>query len=92
MTAVLAIADEGRLGPLTAVQLVVPSENGTGYVDLSLSLQTTDTDGKNVARVHVLRSLAKRAEIQLRTRTLDGKQEPLTWYYHTIRIADRLED
>jgi hypothetical protein len=37
------------------------------------------------------RELAERASIQLQTNTLDGKQEPLTWYYHRIPIADYLK-
>jgi hypothetical protein len=88
----LTIADLGRLGPLNSIQLVIPSKDGTGHVDLSLSLATSDTDGKLVARAHLIRGLAERAQIQLRTSALDGKQELLTWYYHTIPIAKHFKD
>jgi hypothetical protein len=92
VTANLTIADQGRLKPLQSVQLVVPSAEGTGYVDLSVALQTWEEDGKLRARVHCLKALADRAEIQLRTSHLDGKQEMLTWYYHVIPIAEHLKD
>ena len=44
-----------------------------------------------VARCELTRELAERAEIQLRTSSLDGKQMPLTWYFHTIPIAPHLK-
>ena len=91
VTVTLAIADQGRLKPLNSVNLVVPGKDrrkdGSGYVDLSVALATREEDGKQVARIHVLRELAERAEIHLRTSRLDGKQEALTWYYHVISIA-----
>ncbi|MEX2176288.1 MAG: hypothetical protein WD872_18140 [Pirellulaceae bacterium] len=93
VTVVLTIADEGRLAPLDrGVDLVIPSQEGTGYVDLSLSLERKSVDGKQVVRVHLKRELAKRAEIQLKTNTLDGKQSPRTWYYHSIPLADHLPE
>jgi len=93
VTVNLTIADEGRLKPLDrGVALVIPSKDGKGYVDLSVSLERNMVDGKQYVSVHLLKDLAERAEIQLRTETLDGKQEPLTWYYHVIRIADVLKD
>jgi len=88
----LTIANEGRLKPLDrGVQLVVPSKDGTGYVDLSVNLERETADGKQHVRVHCLRELAERAEIHLATNTLDGKQDPLTWYYHSIPIAKYLK-
>jgi len=92
VTVVLTIADQGRLKPFTAIDLVIPPEDGTNWVDLSVSLATQEADGKQVVRVHLLRELAERAEIQLKTRTLDGKETPLTWYYHTIPLAEHLKD
>jgi hypothetical protein len=38
------------------------------------------------------RELAERAEIQLKTSSLDGKQQALTWYYHVIPIAEYLKN
>jgi hypothetical protein len=102
VTVVVTIADQGRLKPLTSVDLVVltdeaykASKSGrgnSGFVDLLAALATTTVDGKQVVRVHMLRELAERAQIQLKTRTLDGKSEPLTWYYHVIPIAKYLKD
>jgi hypothetical protein len=96
VTVTLTIADQGRLKPLNSVNLVVPGKDrrkdGSGYVDLSVALATREEDGKQVARIHVLRELAERAEIHLRTSRLDGKQEALTWYYHVISIAKYLSD
>jgi hypothetical protein len=93
VTLVLTLAEEGRLGPLSGVQLVVPSEAGTGHVDLSVSLNTEKRDdGTTVARVHLKKELAERAEFQLRTWHLDGKQTPRTWYYHSIPFADYVRD
>ena len=92
VTAVLTIADEGRLKPLSAVELMVPKEDGDGYVDLSVSLATTEEGGKRVARVHLKKEWAGRAEIWLTTSTLDGKQTALTRYHHVIPIAKGMKD
>jgi hypothetical protein len=92
VTVNLTIAGQGKLNPLDSVYLVIPSKDGTGHVDLSLSLATREVDGKLSVRAHLKRELAERAEIQLRTRTLDGKQELLTWYYHSIPLAGYLKD
>ena len=95
VTVVLTIADQGKLKPLNSVVLVVPGKDrkdGSGYVDLSLSLATREVDGKQVVRVHLLKELAERAEFQLRTSHLDGKQEAWTWYYHVIPIAEYIKD
>jgi hypothetical protein len=96
VTVVLSIADVGRLKPLNSVDLVISSKEqikngGTGRPDLSLSLKTREVDGKQVARVHLLRELAERAAFRLMTRSLDGKQEPLTGYFHVIPIAEHLK-
>jgi len=91
VTVTLTIADEGRLKPLNSVDLGIPSKDGTGYFDLALSLATRKVDGKQVVSVHLKRELAERAEFDLKTSTLDGKQEALTWYYHKIPIAEYLK-
>ncbi len=92
VTVNLTIADEGRLKPLDSVDLVIPSKDGTGFVDLSLSLATRKVDGKLLVSVHLKKELAERAEIQLRTLSLDGKKEALTWYYHAIPIAKYIKN
>lgn len=86
VTAELVLEDEGRLGPLTAIDLYIPDAKGSGYADLSITLAVRKVDGKQVVTVHILKELAERASIQLKTRTLDGKQEPLTWYYHSVPL------
>ncbi len=88
----LVIADQGKLKPLQSVKLAVPSQDGTGYFDLSVLLATSESDGKLTARAHLSRDLAERGSIQLVTRTVDGKEEPRTWYYHAIKIADYIQD
>ena len=92
VTITLTIADEGRLAPLDrGVELLIPSKEGTGYVDLSVSLNRRKVEGKQVVSVHLTKELAERASIQLNTDTLDGKVAPLTWYYHSIPIARYLK-
>ena len=91
ITVNLTIADQGRLTPLSSVYFVIPGESGNGPVDLSLELATTESDGKLGTRVHLKKELIDRAELQLRTRHLDGKQQASTWYYHAIPIAEYLD-
>ena len=91
----MTITDEGRLKPLNSVDLVIPnkeSKDGSGSPDLSLSLAIRKVDGKRVVRVHLKKELAERADFQLTTSSLDGKQEALTWYYYTIPIAEHIKN
>ena len=92
VTVNVTIRDQGRLAPLSSVDLLIPDSAGPGHVDLSVSLETRDEEGKLRVRVHVRRDWAERGSIQLKTWTLDGKQTPLTWYYHSIPIAKFLPD
>jgi len=94
VTVNLTIADQGRLKPLDSVDLVIPNKEnkeGTGFVDLSVALASKEVDGKRSVSVHLTREWAERAEIQLRTSSLDGKQLGLTWYYHAIPLAGYLK-
>ncbi|MBI1310482.1 hypothetical protein GC176_04175 [bacterium] len=86
----LTITEQGRIKPVHAVQLAIPSDDGTGYFDLSVSLATETVDGKLRARAHLTRELAERATIRLVTRTNpeSGGKAERTWYYHVIPIAD----
>ena len=90
-TIVLALADEGRLGPLRSIDLGVPGKakekDGGTYMDLSVSLLPRKEDGKQVVRVHLHKDLAERASITLNTDHLVGKQAFATWYYHYIPLA-----
>jgi hypothetical protein len=91
VTVNLTILDEGRLKPLDSVELVVPSNDGTNFVDLSLSLAPRRVDGKLMTYVHLKKEWAERAELRLKTSSLDGKQEELTWYFHAIPLAKYLK-
>ena len=96
VTAVFTLEDEGRLKPLDEVQLVIPGQeknaDGGHWMDLvvSIDMKETDRGGKRVGRVHILRTLAERAEIQLNTHTMDGKLDPLTRLHHVIPLAKHL--
>ena len=93
VTVMLTIADEGRLAPLSrGVNFVIPSKDGTGYVDLAFNMERRKVDGKQVMSVQLQRELAERAKIQLQTDTLDGKPLALTWYYHAIPVKEYLKD
>ena len=90
------LADEGRLAPLDAVELVIPSKaknpDGSYWMDLVVPIDMPKGDGgKRVGRVHLLRTLAERAEIQLKTHTMDGKMDPLTRLHHVIPVAKYLK-
>ncbi|HEV7279005.1 MAG TPA: hypothetical protein VGN57_02230 [Pirellulaceae bacterium] len=87
VTVVLTIADEGRLEPLDEVQFHVPNQDGTNYVDLSVSLAIRDVDGKRQVAVHGLKETVERAELHLTSRRMDGKAEELTFYVHPIPLA-----
>src|SRR5437870_6040961 len=45
VTVNLTIADQGRLKPLDSVELAIPSQDGSGYVDLALDLATRKEGG-----------------------------------------------
>lgn len=96
VTVILKIEDYGRLKPLFAVDLSIPDEErqaGKGhYMDLVVSMAHRKENGKDVYRAHMLRGLAERASINLKTGHLDGKQSPATWYYHRIPIAKYLKE
>jgi hypothetical protein len=96
VTVVFTLADEGRLKPLDEVQLVIPGQeknkDGGHWMDLVVSIDMTKIDGgKRVGRVHIRKELAKRAEIQLNTHTMDGKLDPLTRLHHVIPIAKYMD-
>ena len=92
VTVQLTLIDEGRLKPLTrGVELAIPSKDGTGHFDLAVPLASRTVDGKPVYFVHLKKELARRADIRLQSGTLDGRNDPLTWYYHTIPLAKYLE-
>lgn len=89
------LLDEGRLKPITSVDLSIPSEekhkSGGFKSDLTMSMALSKDGDKQVARVHIRKDWAARAEIEIKTGHLDGKQEPLTWYYHSIPLNKLVE-
>jgi hypothetical protein len=97
VTVVFTLADEGRLGPLDEVQLVIPGReknaDGGHWMDLVVSIDMTRVDGgRRVGRAHLLKEWAERAEIQLNTHTMDGKTDPLTRLHHVVPVARYMKD
>jgi hypothetical protein len=97
ITVVLTLADEGRLKPLDDVQLAIPGEDtnddGSHWMDLVVSIEMHKADdGKRVGRTHILKELAKRAEIRFNTHTMDGTMDPLTRLHYVVPIAKHLAD
>jgi hypothetical protein len=91
------LADEGRLKPIFDIGLYVPAEkvdkDGGWYADLAVSLATRMVDGKKVASFDLRKDWAQRAEIQLMTVTLDGKQpQSKGSMSHVIRVAQYLDN
>ena len=74
--------------PINSVDFVIPNQDGTNYVDLSVSLNVKKVNGKHQAHIHLLRDLAVRGKLQLRSSRLDGKHEELTFYVHKIPLAE----
>jgi hypothetical protein len=95
VTIVFTLADEGRLKPLDAIELIILAQKepeGRSHLDLSVSLDTKIADdGNRVARVHIKRELAERAELWLTTSSFDGKQLALTYYVHRIPLGEHLK-
>lgn len=80
---------------MDSVQLAIPSQDKSGYYDLSISLATENVDGQLTARAHLSRDLAERAEFHLTTHTPpdgNGGKSERTWYYHTIPVAKYIKD
>ena len=92
VTVTFSLEDEGRLKPIDSIDLSIPSQekhtSGGHKSDLTISIATRKEGNKQVVRVHIRKDWAARAEIQLKTGHLDGKQEPLTWYYHSIPLRE----
>ncbi len=94
VTITLTIVDQGKLKPLDSVSLYIPSNDKSGYSDLSVALATEDVDGKLLASAHLSRELAERAEIHLQTHSpLNGsdKRSDRTWYYHSILVNNYIK-
>ncbi len=81
------LQDAGKMAPLTSVDLSIPSDDGSGYFHLVVPIQLSESGDAKSARIHIHRDWLKNATISLKTRTLDGKQSPETWYYHLIPLT-----
>lgn len=92
VTIQFVLEDEGRLKPLSSIDLVVNSQETTEHVDMSIAMGTKTVDGKLHAAAHLKKEWAERAEIHLKTSHLDGKVQPLTWFYHNIPVKDYLKE
>lgn len=92
VTVTFTLKDEGRLKPISSVDLHISSDeqhdSGGFKSDLTMSMALREVEGNQVARIHIRKDWAERAEIQIKTGHLDGKQEPLTWYYHAVPLKD----
>lgn len=92
VTVVFTLKDEGRLKPITSVDLYIPSdekhEGGGVKSDLTVSIALREDGDHQVGRVHLRKDWAERAKIQIKTGQLDGKKEFATWYYHSIPLKD----
>ncbi len=92
VTIKFTLEGEGRLKPLSSIDLHIPSDgkhDGGGFKsDLTISMAMRKDGTKQVGRIHIRKDWAQRAEIQLKTGHLEGKQEALTWYYHAIPLKD----
>jgi len=86
------LVDAGRLKPITSVDLSIPSkekhDNGGSKSDFTMSMALRKDGEKRVGSIHIRKVWAERAEIQIKTGHLDGKQEPRTWYYHSIPLNE----
>ncbi len=94
VSVLLTVVDPGKIKPIDDIQLTIPSDDGSSYVDLSVSLAVENSDGKLRARAHMNRELAERATIRLVTHTNPNTKthSPRSWYYHVIPIAEHLND
>ncbi|MGB0578827.1 MAG: hypothetical protein ACPGVU_03900 [Limisphaerales bacterium] len=91
ITVVFRLEDEGRLKPLSSVDLSIPSDDGTGYFHLVTALKLQAEGDAKVARIHIHRDWTKNANITLKTSHLDGKSSLRTWYYHVVPISKFLK-
>jgi hypothetical protein len=90
MSVTFTLADEGRIKPIFAVDLGVPSKDGSGYYDVNLSLKPFERDGKQVYIIHLTRELVERGELSLKTSTMDGKKV-MDWRYHRVVFAPHVK-
>ena len=85
MSVTFTLADEGRIKPITSVDLAVPSKDGSGYYDVMVTLSPFERDGKKVYVMQLTRDLAERGQMYLKTKTMDGKGM-LNWGYHRVPL------
>jgi hypothetical protein len=91
MYVTFTLADEGRIKPLFAVDLAVPSKDGSGYYDVVVPLAPYEKDGKKIYTLQLTRDLVERGEIDLKTTQLDGKRI-FDWGYHRVPFAPYVKE
>lgn len=91
VTVVFTLRDEGRMKPLYAVDLSIPSNDGTGKFHLVTPLKLAGEGKDKTVRIHIHKDWLKNASISLKTGHLDGKQQLRTWYYHLVPIHRHLK-
>ena len=85
------LADEGRLKPLDAVELMIPRDDGSGFYDLTLPLALREAERKRVVRFNLKEEWAARAEIWLTTYWFDGKQLVMERNHHVIPVVNYMK-
>lgn len=85
------LADEGRIKPITSVQVAVPSADKSGYFDVVATLSPFERDGKKVYVLQLTRDLTERGELDLVTQTMDGKRMVMEWAYHRVPLGPALK-
>jgi hypothetical protein len=87
---VFILEDEGRMKPLSAVELGIPRQDGSGSYDLTAPLGLREYNGKQEVRFNLKTDWAARAEIWLNTNHFDGKGLVMTHYHHLIPLAQHM--
>lgn len=92
VTVTFTLEDEGRLKPISSVDLHIPSAEkhkaGGFKSDLTIAMALREHDGKKVARAHLRKDWAERAFIEVKTGHLDGKLTPMSWHLHPIPLKE----
>lgn len=87
----LALHNPGRLAEISAVNLLIADSTGKNY-DVVVYVAPFEKEDITYYRFQVSREFAERGSLHLMTSKLDGKIEPLTWYYFEISLKESLKD
>ena len=92
VTITLSVSDLGKLKPLNAVALSIPSKSASGNFEVYLSLSTTQKDGKILASAQLSRDLAERATIELVPENPPDGGKIFGWVWYPIPVKDHIVD